>query len=154
MNSTKNLTEFLKEYKNDPEFLAEEIILDIMEKVSTIMERKKITKAELAKKLDTSKAYITKLLSGNPNITILTLAKLTIALEENIITIPIHEEKINFQILEEADTSFGWRVYKPTEFPVINLEETDASRAKDYHANALLVGTFGKNNTYYRSDLA
>ncbi len=92
MSLKKSLESFYEDIKKDPEFLAEDLILRITEKISRIMKNKNITKSELAERLNTSKAYITKLLNGNPNMTVMTLAKLSAVLEEEIINVSLVED--------------------------------------------------------------
>ncbi len=84
MSLNKNLEKYWKKLESDPEFVAEGILIDILENILEIMEKKNISKADLAKKLGTSKAYVTRLFHGTPNMTILTLAKLAVALEVDI----------------------------------------------------------------------
>ncbi len=84
MSLNKNLEKSWKELESDPEFIAQGILIDILENILEIMEKKNISKADLAKKLGTSKAYVTKLFHGNPNMTILTIAKIAAALEVDI----------------------------------------------------------------------
>jgi len=69
---------FYEEEMKDPEFatlMAEEsLILEITEKIIELMQKEKITKANLAKRLKKSKGYITQLLDGSRNFTIKTIA--------------------------------------------------------------------------------
>ena len=44
------------------------------------MEKQKVSRAELARRLQTSRAYVTKLLGGNANFTLQTMAKVAMAL--------------------------------------------------------------------------
>jgi len=46
-----------------------------------LMEEKKVSRAELARRIGTSRAYITKLLGGNANFTLMTMVKLAMALD-------------------------------------------------------------------------
>ena len=100
MNSKKNLEEYLKEYKSDPDFVAEELAIDITERINVIMERKGLNKQKIARLLNVSKSYISKLLNGNPNMTIKTLAKITVALDENIIIVPKEKNEV-FEVSAE-----------------------------------------------------
>jgi len=68
--------EKLDQFKDDVEFLTEKTILDFTEQVVASMEAQGISRAELAKRLGVSKAFITKLLNGNPNLTIKTMVSL------------------------------------------------------------------------------
>jgi len=69
---------FYEEEMKDPEFaklMAEEsLILEVTEKIIELMQKEKITKANLAKRLRKSKGYITQLLDGSRNFTIKTIA--------------------------------------------------------------------------------
>ena len=54
-------------YKDDLEFQTEEIILEFTEKIAVKMEASNINRSELAGRLGVSKAFVTKLLNGNPD---------------------------------------------------------------------------------------
>jgi len=62
-----------------PDFWAEGAILEFTEALWARMEEEKVSRAELARRLGTSKAYITKVLGGNANFTLHSLAKLALA---------------------------------------------------------------------------
>ncbi len=63
----------LEEYRDDPEFILEELILDVTEQICAAMEGQDISRSELAQRLGVSRAYITKLLNGQGNMTLRTL---------------------------------------------------------------------------------
>ena len=50
-----------------PEYWEEGAILDFTEALYDAMQRQGVTRAELARRLGTSQAYITRVLSGNAN---------------------------------------------------------------------------------------
>lgn len=104
MSLRKSLENFYEDVKNDPEFIAEDLILRITEKISRIMKDKNISKSELAERLNTSKAYITKLLNGNPNMTVMTISKLSAVLGEEIINIPLAEKFEWYEFFTSEDT--------------------------------------------------
>jgi transcriptional regulator with XRE-family HTH domain len=79
------LNKRINKLKEDPEFKAEALILDITEKISHILEIKKMRRSELAKKIHCSNAYISKLLNGEENLTIKTLSKIAQALDSNLL---------------------------------------------------------------------
>lgn len=81
MQTKSWFTEKLDKFANDPEFLAEEAILDFTEKLVAKMQELKVSRAELAKRLDVSKPFITKLLNGNPNMTIKTMVAIAAMLD-------------------------------------------------------------------------
>ncbi len=62
-----------------PEFWAEGAILEFTEALWARMEEEGVARAELARRLGTSKAYVTKVLGGNANFTLYSLAKLALA---------------------------------------------------------------------------
>lgn len=76
--------ERFKEYEGDPEFKAGVLRLAFYEDMLRIMEEKGINRTELAKRLGCTKAYITKLLSDTTNVTIQTMAKISLALDSEL----------------------------------------------------------------------
>ncbi|WP_025209562.1 helix-turn-helix domain-containing protein [Hippea sp. KM1] len=70
----------LEEYKYDADFIYEGLILDISYQLKKLMEKKNMTKKQLAKKMGVKPSYITKIFSGS-NISIKTIAKVLAALE-------------------------------------------------------------------------
>lgn len=68
-----------KQYTVD--FQTELSIIDLNEKIIARMAEKKVNRVELAKRLGVSKAFVTKLLNGNPNMTIKTINALALALD-------------------------------------------------------------------------
>lgn len=58
----------------------EELILDVTEKIWTLLEDRGVSKAELAASLETSKAHVSQLLSGSRNMTLRTLASIAYSL--------------------------------------------------------------------------
>lgn len=80
MNAEEWFKDQLEKFKNDIDFKTEGIILELTEKIVEIMDRNKVNRAELANRLGVSNAYITKLLNGNPNLTIKSLVSIASAL--------------------------------------------------------------------------
>ncbi|WP_025324471.1 helix-turn-helix domain-containing protein [Deferrisoma camini] len=68
----------------DPEFLAVHAVHDFTLEIHRLMEKHGINKAELARRLGTSQAYVTKMLSGNANFTIKTMTKIAAAFGERV----------------------------------------------------------------------
>jgi transcriptional regulator with XRE-family HTH domain len=77
----KSFRELFTEAERDPIFWTERAILRATEEIFLAMERKGISRAELARRLDSSPAYVTKVLRGNANFTLETLARIAYALE-------------------------------------------------------------------------
>jgi len=67
--------------QNDPAFVAEQLILDIMVKIGTVMEEEGITQKELADALDISASAMSQLLSGDQNVSIKRLVKVALTLD-------------------------------------------------------------------------
>lgn len=84
MKSQNWLENLLTEFQHDPEYHLEKLRLEIMEQVLELMERMNITRAELARKLGCSNAYITKLLNGSENLTLLKLTQIASVLHSTI----------------------------------------------------------------------
>ena len=73
--------EKIQKFRDDVEFLTESAILDFTEKIVDKMNKTGLSRAELSQKLGVSKPFVTKLLSGNPNMTIKTMVSIAHALE-------------------------------------------------------------------------
>lgn len=100
MKPEKWFKNLLNTYKDDLEFRTEEVILDFTEKIVTKMDDMNVNRTNLAEKLGVSKAFITKLLNGNPNLTIKTMMSIAFALdcELNLDLYPKGFEIRNFYI--------------------------------------------------------
>jgi len=93
----------LEKYEKDPEVILEGLLFDINEKILEIMDKKKISRTNIADKLGVSPAYITKLLDnlleGKPNVTLKTLIKITLALDSKLaIELRDHAKIFKFEI--------------------------------------------------------
>jgi transcriptional regulator with XRE-family HTH domain len=77
MNAEKWFREQLDQFKDDVEFQTEKVILDFTEQVVAYMGKQNMSRVDLAKRLGVSKAFVTKLLNGNPNLTIKTMVSIS-----------------------------------------------------------------------------
>jgi hypothetical protein len=70
--------EFLRDAEKTPEYWTQTAILDFTEELSRLMSEANppINRAELAKRIKASPAYVTKVLRGNVNFTLETMTKL------------------------------------------------------------------------------
>jgi len=59
----------------DPDYFEEYALLQAQEIIAEQMEKNEVSKAELARRMNVSKAYVTKLLSSGRNLTLRTLAR-------------------------------------------------------------------------------
>jgi hypothetical protein len=75
----------LEDLKDDPEFLFEEAISLITNKICKIMEGHEINRTQLANKLAISPPAVTRMLDGNPNFTVKRLVAVANALDQDLI---------------------------------------------------------------------
>jgi len=57
---------------------------DFTDELSRVMEEQQVSRAELARRLGSSQAYVTKVLRGNANFTLATMTKLARALDMEV----------------------------------------------------------------------
>jgi transcriptional regulator with XRE-family HTH domain len=69
------------EMRKSQEYLVEELLFNLAEEILARMEELRINQSQLAGRLGTSKAYITKILRGNANFTAASLVKIATALD-------------------------------------------------------------------------
>ncbi len=74
------LAEMIAELQDDPDFILEGLLWDVTEAIARAMDRRGITRAELARRLGTTPANITQLLRGRRNMTLKSLARVAAAL--------------------------------------------------------------------------
>jgi len=67
-------------FKDDPEYVAEELVLDIVLGLQNRMKTLNLTQSELARRIGASPAFVSQVLHGRPNMTVLTLSKFLVAL--------------------------------------------------------------------------
>jgi transcriptional regulator with XRE-family HTH domain len=65
-------------------FEQERAILDVTELISKLMARQNVSRAELARRLGKSKAYVTQLLDGRTNITLRTISDVLFAPDSSL----------------------------------------------------------------------
>jgi transcriptional regulator with XRE-family HTH domain len=80
----KSFGEMFAEAERHPEYWEEGAILEFTEALYIAMEEQGVTRAELARRLGTSQAYVTRVLSGNANFTLKTMSKLALALGKQL----------------------------------------------------------------------
>jgi len=71
---------FFERARASPEYWHEGAVMEFIMDLGRFMEEQKVSRAELARRIGTSRAYITKLLGGNANFTLMTMVKLAMAL--------------------------------------------------------------------------
>jgi transcriptional regulator with XRE-family HTH domain len=85
MNTEKWFRDELESVKKTFEFRLEKILLQLGEDICRLMRYQRLNRAEVAIRLGVSRAYVTKILNGNPNLTIKTLLKLSDALGRELV---------------------------------------------------------------------
>ncbi|MEO0069388.1 MAG: helix-turn-helix transcriptional regulator [candidate division WOR-3 bacterium] len=76
--------ELVKGFEKDPEYWVEYLKLAFSEEIGRLMDERKMSRAELARKLGVSRAYITRLFRGTFNPTLETLVKIALALDARV----------------------------------------------------------------------
>ena len=84
MNAETWFGELLEKYRDDPEALTDELLLDITEQMYVCMRDRGMRPSELAKRLGVSRAFVSQLLNGKPNMTIRTLVGVAHALGQRV----------------------------------------------------------------------
>lgn len=79
--SIERYRQLLDRAESSPDYWREAVIIQFTEGLCRRMEEKKISRAELARRLGTSRAYVTRLLGGEPNFTLGTMVKLALAVD-------------------------------------------------------------------------
>ena len=81
------LDEATRELSDDPEFVADGLALEFAEQIARAMNGQGVTKAELGRRMGVSRAYTTRILDAPPNLTLLSMTKVALALD---LTVHIH----------------------------------------------------------------
>lgn len=76
----KTFRDWVKEAEADPDYWTERAILSVTEAIFVAMEERGMQRSELARRLGTSPAYVTKILRGKANFTLESLARIALAL--------------------------------------------------------------------------
>ncbi|MFY9821639.1 MAG: helix-turn-helix transcriptional regulator [Thermoanaerobaculia bacterium] len=79
MENLKNYRQMLEEAEASVDYWLAGPVTDFTEDLCRLMKENDVTRAELARRIGSSRAYITKLLRGNANFTLTTMVKLAMA---------------------------------------------------------------------------
>lgn len=80
-NDTKPLLDkYAEEFANDPEYVAEGLAIKVTEEMLECLEQKGLSQSWLAERMGVSRAHVSRILNAQPNMTLLTIAKIAIAL--------------------------------------------------------------------------
>lgn len=77
----KDFRENLESSRNTFEYRLDRVLYEFGENICTVMKNTNTARADLAKKMGVSPSYITKVLNGNPNLTLESILKITEALD-------------------------------------------------------------------------
>ena len=70
--------------RDDPAFQLDQLLLDLNAGMWAAMQSRDVSRSELAERLGTSRAYVTKLLDGHENMTLKTLVRVANAMEMTV----------------------------------------------------------------------
>jgi len=112
MNSQTWLEEIGQEYRHDVDFISEVLVLDLNEQIVDRMTARGLRRSDLAQRMGVSKAYITKVLRGNTNLTLRTLVALCLATDAiPTVQLRVHPENLelidSFRFDQTEDTQYG-----------------------------------------------
>lgn len=74
----------IEQFRDDPDFVAHQILLDLNEQILGRMDELGLRNKDLADLLGVSRSYVSRLLDGRPNLTIRSLAAIAIALDTQL----------------------------------------------------------------------
>lgn len=101
-----DMRSWVEQELNDPEaereIQQERLVLDVTEAICEEMESRGISRADLARNLDTSRSYVTQLLSGSRNLTLRTLSDIAWACGARV--------QVQFESSQQPRTLFEHRV--------------------------------------------
>jgi transcriptional regulator with XRE-family HTH domain len=80
IDTDMTLERYYQEYTNDPEFIAEGLAIKVTEEMLGLLEEINLSQSALAEKMGVSRAHISRILNAAPNMTLLTIAKIAVAL--------------------------------------------------------------------------
>jgi DNA-binding Xre family transcriptional regulator len=109
---------FFARAESSPDYWMGVPIAELTEDICRLMEEKQISRAELARRLGTSRAYVTKLLDGNANFTLATMVKLAMALDG---ALHLH--------IADRRAATRWYDEMPVEGGAVETEATTAGRS-------------------------
>lgn len=74
------LESYVREYQNDPEYVAGELATDVTDEVLELLADRGLTQTWLADRMGMSRQRVSRIFSATPNLTLLSIARLSIAL--------------------------------------------------------------------------
>ena len=74
------LDQVLSDLSHDPEFVADGLALALAEEIAKAMKDSGVSNAELARRMEVSRSYVTRILDAPPNLTLMSISKVALAL--------------------------------------------------------------------------
>jgi ribosome-binding protein aMBF1 (putative translation factor) len=84
ISSLEKYRERVRSVENTPEFLLEVVKLTFAEELSRLLEEQGVSRRQLAERLGTSRAYVTRILRTDYNLTAETMVKVALALDARV----------------------------------------------------------------------
>lgn len=84
----------LEDARKTFDYRLEEVLFSVAEQLCSHLENQNLTRSDLAKRMGVSGAYVTKILNGNPNLTIKSLLKLSDTLGKKLAIQLFHASEI------------------------------------------------------------
>jgi transcriptional regulator with XRE-family HTH domain len=84
MNAIERYRERVRSIENTPEFLLEGVKLAFAEELCRLLEEQGVSRRQLAERLGTSRAYVTRILRTDYNLTAETMVKVALALHARV----------------------------------------------------------------------
>jgi transcriptional regulator with XRE-family HTH domain len=103
------LTEILAKARSSVVYLTESVILDFTYDIERFMESRKLSRADLAKKVGVSPAYITKVLRGEGNLTVKSVVSLADAVGAKVVLQLVDKESV----IEDIEWLSVGTAYRP-----------------------------------------
>ncbi len=131
--SKDKFSEFLQDPNRRRLFEQESLAFEATEMICDLMERERVTKADLAKKIGRSRAYVTQVLSGTRNMTLHTFADLAFALGYTVKVKPspvdnpggVHRwASSSFRVVYRNRADWNKSNQIATRLPLFSVEET------------------------------
>jgi len=119
------ISNWLKEHEADPSIRkTTELNLEIAIRINSILESKGLKPVDLAKKLNKNQSEISKWLTGTHTFTTKTIAKISLALEQDVIYTEPKTNNVYFTVYRNENTNYEGTEYETSEIfaPSIDLE--------------------------------
>lgn len=126
-NTSAWLGRYHDEFAHDPDFVAEGLAIHFTSEISRLMVEQGVSRSSLAEALGVSRAYVTKIFSAPPNLTLKSMVSVAMPLEAEIKVdvvpkrgaVRVAANEIEYPIMTAADTVTQVLVEPPRERPRI-----------------------------------